>query len=123
MKAWFTGRRKWIAIALAGVLAVGAGVIGGLAWLDEYKTEQWLAGLPYNAREFYEMTAGENPAEAASESAEAANLDAQFAEARQAPGIVAPGAYGAAFAQIQAMAHTNGTWTDTTHVPYNADDP
>jgi hypothetical protein len=123
MKAWLTGRRKWVAISLAGVLVVGAGVAGGLAWLKEEQTEQWLAGLPYLAREKYEMIAGEDPAEAGRESAEAATLDAQFAEARQAPGIVNPGAYGAAFTQLQAMAHTTGTWSDVTRLPYNADDP
>jgi hypothetical protein len=116
-------KRRLTAIAVAATLAVGAGVAGGLAWLKEDQTEQWLAGLPYNAREFYEMTMGENPAEAAMESAEAANLDAQFAEARQAPGIVSPGAYGAAFAQIQGMLHTPGSWNDVTRLPYNADDP
>jgi hypothetical protein len=116
-------KRKLAAIAVAATLAVGAGVVGGMAWLKEYKTERWLEGLPYHAREFYEMTMGENPEEAAFESAEAANIAEQFAEARQAPGIVNPGAYGAAFAQMQAMAHTTGTWSDATKVPYNADDP
>lgn len=122
MKAWLTGKRKWIAISAAAVLLLGAATAGGIAWLREEQTEQWLSTLPFNARERYEMMAGEDPAEAAKESAEAATLDAQFAEARQAPGIVAPGAYGAAFTQMQAMAHTSGSWTDVTRVPFDADD-
>lgn len=116
-------KRRLTAIAVAAILAVGAGVYGGQAWLKEHQKESWLAGLPWNAREFYEMTAGQDPSEAANESAEAANLDAQFAEARQAPGIVAPGAYSAAFTQILGMAHTTGTWSEVTHLPYNSDDP
>src|SRR5512139_1086227 len=115
-------KRRLAAIAVAATLAVGAGVVGGIAWLKEDQKERWLAGLPFLAREKYEMIAGEDPAEAGRESAEAATLDAQFAEARQAPGIVSPGAYSSAFAQILGMAHTTGTWSDVTRLPYNADD-
>ncbi|GAA2265894.1 MULTISPECIES: ligand-binding sensor domain-containing protein [Kitasatospora] len=48
---------------------------------------------------------------------------AQFTEARTAPGVVAPGAYGAAWAQLQSMAHTPGSWSQVTNKPYNSDDP
>lgn len=47
----------------------------------------------------------------------------QFAEARTAPGIVAPGAYSAAFGQMTGLATAGGAWTDVTKVPYDADDP
>ncbi|HZX06838.1 hypothetical protein [Kribbella sp.] len=47
----------------------------------------------------------------------------EFQQARTAPGgIVAPGAYSAAFGQLSALPHTAGTWHDVTKVPYNADD-
>ena len=59
---------------------------------------------------------GEDPEEIA-EQAE------QWAEARSAPGIVAPGAYSAAWRQQQSLPHTAGRWTELTGLPYNAHDP
>ncbi|GII20883.1 glycosyl hydrolase [Planosporangium mesophilum] len=47
----------------------------------------------------------------------------QYAEARYAPGVVAPGAYSAAWAQMQSLRRTGGRWTDETALPYNSDDP
>jgi hypothetical protein len=47
----------------------------------------------------------------------------QYAEARYAPGVVAPGAYSAAWAQLQSLRRTGGRWTDETALPYNSDDP
>ncbi|HEV7962369.1 MAG TPA: glycosyl hydrolase, partial [Actinoplanes sp.] len=47
----------------------------------------------------------------------------QYAEARYAPGVVAPGAYSAAWAQVQSLRKTGGRWTDETALPYNSDDP
>jgi hypothetical protein len=46
----------------------------------------------------------------------------QYAEARYAPGVVAPGAYSAAWAQLQSLRKTSGRWIDETALPYNADD-
>jgi hypothetical protein len=63
---------------------------------------------------------GEDEGDEAENSAEATE---QFTEARTAPGIVAPGAYGAAWAQLQSMPHTGGTWDHVTGKPYNSDDP
>ncbi|MEU8515704.1 glycosyl hydrolase [Kitasatospora sp. NPDC048722] len=48
---------------------------------------------------------------------------AQFTEARTAPGVVAPGAYGAAWAQLKSLPRTGGEWEHVTTKPYNADDP
>jgi hypothetical protein len=59
---------------------------------------------------------GEDPEEIA-EQAE------QWAEARSAPGVVAPGAYSAAWQQQQSLTHSPGRWTSLTDLPYNADDP
>ncbi|HKT02943.1 MAG TPA: glycosyl hydrolase [Rugosimonospora sp.] len=47
----------------------------------------------------------------------------QYNEARSAPGIVAPGAYSAAWAQLGSLPHTQGTWRNDTSLPYNSDDP
>jgi hypothetical protein len=46
----------------------------------------------------------------------------QYAEARSAPGMVAPGAYSAAWAQLTSLPHTAGRWRDETALPYDADD-
>jgi hypothetical protein len=59
---------------------------------------------------------GEDPEEIA-EQAE------QWAEARSAPGIVAPGAYSAAWRQQQSLPHSPGRWQSLTNLPYNSDDP
>jgi hypothetical protein len=57
------------------------------------------------------------------EAEEIAERAEQYAEARSAPGIVAPGAYSAAWAQQQALPRTPGRWAEITDLPYNSDDP
>ncbi|WP_280692956.1 glycosyl hydrolase [Kitasatospora sp. GAS204B] len=52
-----------------------------------------------------------------------AESTAQYTEARTAPGVVAPGAYGAAWSQLQSLDHTSGSWDQVTNKPYNSDDP
>ncbi len=47
----------------------------------------------------------------------------EFAQARTAPGKVAPGAYGAAFAALSSLPVAPGTWSEVTNKPYNSDDP
>jgi hypothetical protein len=47
----------------------------------------------------------------------------QYNEARSSPGVVAPGAYSAAWAQLQSLPKTGGRWVDETALPYNSDDP
>ncbi|WP_194908485.1 glycosyl hydrolase [Catenulispora rubra] len=49
--------------------------------------------------------------------------DNEYFAARSAPGIVAPGAYGAAWQQIQSMPHYGPTWKSVTTAAYNSDDP
>lgn len=46
----------------------------------------------------------------------------QYAEARTSPGIVAPGAYGAAYDKLSDLPHTGGSWSDATRLPYDSDD-
>ncbi len=58
---------------------------------------------------------------------ESAELMARFGEmdaARTAPtGLVAPGAYSAASAQLGSLPAAAGSWTEVTRTPYNSDDP
>ena len=85
--------------------------------------EAGLKPMPANALEKYMMIAGTDPEEAAKESKEAATLAEQYAEARTAPGIVAPGAYTAAYQQLTSLPSVGGAWHDVTRLPYNSDDP
>ncbi|MCC3771176.1 glycosyl hydrolase, partial [Streptomyces sp. UNOC14_S4] len=57
------------------------------------------------------------------EAGNSAEASAQFTEARTAPGVVAPGAYGAAWRQLQSMPRTDGGWSHVTQRPYDSDDP
>ncbi|WP_407639456.1 beta propeller repeat protein [Kitasatospora azatica] len=47
----------------------------------------------------------------------------QRAEARTSPGIVAPGAFAAAWDALRALSNTGGQWRHTTGLAYNSDDP
>lgn len=47
----------------------------------------------------------------------------QRAEARTSPGIVAPGAFAAAWAQLKALPQAGGEWKHLTGLPYDSDDP
>lgn len=59
----------------------------------------------------------------ADETGEALTAATQFAEARTAPGLVLPGAYGAAFASLSALPAYGGAWSEVTNRPYDSDDP
>ena len=119
--------RKRITVIGASALVIVA--LGGIA-ISNKEFREWTglerepgAGLPLQPREKAEMIAGENSAEAGTEAFEAATIADQFAQARLAPGIVAPGAYGAAYSQLTAVPATKGAWHNVTQVPYDADDP
>jgi photosystem II stability/assembly factor-like uncharacterized protein len=48
----------------------------------------------------------------------------EYAWARTAPsGIVNPGAYSSAYAQLHGLSATGGAWSEITNAPYDADDP
>ena len=48
----------------------------------------------------------------------------QFADARTAPtGLVAPGAYAAAYGSLSALPKSPAVWSSVTNKPYNSDDP
>src|SRR4051794_12633421 len=63
----------------------------------------------------------------ATNDSESAELMARFGEmdaARTAPtGLVAPGAYSAASAQLGSLPAAAGSWSEVTRTPYNSDDP
>jgi photosystem II stability/assembly factor-like uncharacterized protein len=61
--------------------------------------------------------------EAGEESLEALVAAEQFAQARTAPGVVLPGAYGAAFASLSSLPVYGRTWAEVTNRPYDLDDP
>ncbi|MFJ3337173.1 glycosyl hydrolase [Streptomyces sp. NPDC086766] len=67
--------------------------------------------------------ATEGDDEGGNEGEEIAEQADQYAEARTSPGIVAPGAYGAAYAALKNLPHTKGKWRDVTRLPYDSDDP
>ena len=56
------------------------------------------------------------------ETLEAMNAAAEHAQARVAPGLVLPGAYGAAFTALSSLPIAKGTWAEVTSRPYDADD-
>ncbi|MEO5983700.1 MAG: hypothetical protein ABIQ13_15450 [Pedococcus sp.] len=125
--ASLTPRARRLAAAAAGIALVAGGSAGFLgrhdlneAWLKhQWRDKHYNAAVMEKAL----MIAGGNPTEAQKESKEAVTVAEQFEQARTAPGIVAPGAYGAAYTQLQSLPKTAGTWRDVTKVPYNADDP
>jgi hypothetical protein len=131
-------RRRALVLAavimlLAGVLAVGRYVTSntdkGSGGLPQAATEPSTADggaeanaearLPQAERKGIESTQGE----AGDESAEARTAMEQFAQARTAPGIVAPGGYSAAFGDLSNLSTVGGSWSDVSKVPYDADDP
>jgi hypothetical protein len=57
------------------------------------------------------------------ESEDLVTRSGEFAQARQAPGVVSPGAYGAAFTSLSTLPVFPGSWSEVTNAPYDADDP
>ncbi|MBV1855808.1 glycosyl hydrolase [Catellatospora tritici] len=114
------------AIILSALAVIGAGTAVAVS----HEVQEWLGiasepgeGLPFQPRERAEMLAGEDPEEAAQEAFEASTIAEQFQQARTAPGIVAPGAYSSAYAQLNTMTTAGGAWHEVTTLPYDADDP
>ena len=133
--------RGRVAVALvAGLVVVLAALAVGRIATREDESQ----ALPWKASEFLREGSGEeHESEAAErdrefagysqgvenggsggEAFEALTAAQQWAEARTSPsGLVNPGAYGAAFTQLQGLPAVGGAWEDVTQLPYNADDP
>ena len=110
-------RATWAIFAvllLVGAAVVAARMTGG----DRVSA----TGDKFAARNFEESSQGVENGGSGGEAAEALTASQQWADARTAPGIVAPGAYGAAFNALTALPQTAGSWTDVTRVKYDADD-
>jgi len=121
-------RRRTFVFGAALLLVAGALTIGRLATSSGHADPL----LPRAAEEFLgetedkEFEAGSQGVAnggSGGESAELRTAGEQFAEARTAPGIVAPGAYSAAFSQMTSLDTAGSAWDEVTKVPYDADDP
>ena len=125
-----TRKRRWLTIcaitASAALVAIPAGAAPGAN------------GSPFGARTLAQLAAeraqsvgaitpkakaqddgGGDDDNEADEIAEGAD---QYAEARTSPGVVAPGAYGAAWTSLTNLPSTGGSWHNITNLPYNSDD-
>src|SRR3954451_2736534 len=114
--------------ALVGVpvaaLAVVAVVVAGTHAAEESEGRFDNAAEKYASGEI-ELDSADGEANGG-EGGEAAELRAsmeQYAQARTAPGIVAPSAYSSAFTALQGLPTTGQNWTELTKRPYDADDP
>jgi hypothetical protein len=123
-----TRRNRWFTIcaitASAALVAVPASASG-----SGKSTPFGPRTLHHNAQQHLAaggMTAAEDPGgddDDGNEADEIAEGADQYAEARTSPGVVAPGAYGAAWASLQGLPDTGGRWKNITNLPYNSDDP
>ncbi|MFJ3305904.1 glycosyl hydrolase [Streptomyces sp. NPDC086549] len=123
-----TRKRRWLTIsaitASAALVSVPAGAAPGhdstpfgartLARLAAERTHA-AGGVTPKAK-----AEDEDDGNEADEIAEGAD---QYAEARTSPGIVAPGAYGAAWSSLSNLPSTKASWRNVTDLPYNSDDP
>ncbi|SEE18884.1 hypothetical protein SAMN04490357_7218 [Streptomyces misionensis] len=119
-------RRRWFTVcaitASAALVAIPSSAAGrsaspfGVRALDQLakeRTQSVGAMSPH-------LSADDDGGNEADEIAEGAD---QYAEARTSPGIVAPGAYGAAWGDLAKLKSTGGDWRNITDLPYNSDDP
>lgn len=127
-----TRKRRWLAIcaitASAALLSVPASAApGGKARPFGTRTVSRLAGQRVAASgDLTPQVAGDGDGgdpDGGNESDEIAEGADQFAEARTAPGVVSPGAYGAAWDGLGALPETGGSWKNITDLPYDSDDP
>jgi hypothetical protein len=110
-------RRRAVYMAVVALALVTAAVVS--AYFASAPEPGVLAKLAAN-----EMQRGWQSADGPqSESAESLVAATQFAEARTAPnGVVQPGAYSAAYAQLTGLPTIGGAWDNVTKRPYDADD-
>ncbi|MEU9395587.1 glycosyl hydrolase [Streptomyces sp. NPDC048324] len=117
-------RRVWVVLATSAAL--------GLTITQAQASSGRIS--PFGVRELHQQallhqqkglsaTSATGEDEGGDEAMEEAEQADQYAEARTSPGIVAPGAYGAAYDALKNLPHTHGGWDDVTRLPYDADDP
>ena len=110
-------RRRRLAVAFLIASLLAAALAAGRLFDPEPQPL-----LPLAAKELVAGSQGTENGGPGGESAEAITAARQWQEARTAPGIVAPGAYSAAFAQLSALPAVGGSWTNVTALKYDADD-
>jgi hypothetical protein len=122
-----TRRRRWFTVcalaASAALVAIPPSAAAGrspspfgvrvLGQLAKERAQSAGAMTPH-------VAADDDDGNEADEIAEGAD---QYAEARTSPGVVAPGAYGAAWRDLTSLRSTGGHWRNITDLPYNSDDP
>src|SRR4051794_1739658 len=120
----FRGRRT--ALVLAATVAVLAAVLAGLVTTSRTHSAspQVSVAIKLAGKELQRSSqGGVANGGGGGESADLFAAQQQWDNTRTAPGIVAPGAYSAAFASLQGLGATAGNWNEVTRVPYDADDP
>src|SRR3954452_16716118 len=123
-----TRRRRWLTIcaiaATAGLVAIPASAASGRNTSPfGVRTQARLAAEREHSVGTVSPKARSEDGDEGGEADEIAEGAAQFAEARTAPGVVAPGAYGAAWQSMRNLPRTGGSWRDITALPYDSDDP
>ncbi|MGW2615076.1 glycosyl hydrolase [Streptomyces sp. NPDC001500] len=123
-----TRKRRWLAIcaitATAALVATPAGAGPGKG--DGPFGPRALAQLAADRVQSAGTTSPRAKAEDeddGNEADEIAEGAQQYAEARTSPGVVAPGAYGAAWTGLRNLRSTGGSWHNVTDLPYDSDDP
>ena len=120
----FRGKRT--ALVLAATVAVLAAVLAGLVTTSRTHSAspQVSVKIKLAGKELQRSSqGGVANGGGGGESADLFAAQQQWDNTRTAPGIVAPGAYSAAFASLQGLSATPGSWNEVTRVPYDADDP
>ncbi|MFE2104068.1 glycosyl hydrolase, partial [Streptomyces sp. NPDC059468] len=122
-----TRRRRWFTVcaltASAALVAIPPSAASGrggvspfgvrtLGQLAKERVQSVGARSPH-------LKADDDDGNEADEIAEGAD---QYAEARTSPGVVQPGAYGAAWRGLRNLPSTDGRWRNNTDLPYNSDD-
>jgi hypothetical protein len=121
-------RLRGLVAGLAIAVLATVAVVGYGKWHEEHQRE---AGIFSSAAEKMgegeverDSPGGEAQGGAGGESADLIAQKEQWDNARTAPsGIVAPGAYSAAFSSLQGLSATSGSWNELTRTKYDADDP
>ena len=117
-----TRRRRWLTIsavtAVAALFAIPAGAAPG-----HPSAHPRLFGAQVTASPADDGDGGGGDDDGGEESDEIAEGAAQFAEARTSPGTIAPGAFQAAWDQMNNLPNTGGNWKHLTGLPYDSDDP
>jgi hypothetical protein len=121
-----TRRRRWFTIcaitASAALVAVPAGAASSQGSPFGERTTAQLAAERLQSTGGVTAKAQAQDSDGGNEADEIAEGADQYAEARTSPGVVAPGAYGAAWSSLSNLPSTGGSWQNITNLPYNSDD-